>query len=192
MFTLLTDANNLDVLRKTLENNQKALLDNNLRIRVSDAETKKQVSRIIDNLFGEDYCRGFFMNQTLGQVADLFPKQGYILITNNSRVLPPRTIEHLLEDFLDHPNAGMISGWAEYSGMGKVEDIYDKEPVLQKDWVATGQRLCEADTIPLIGVMMKTRTFRDWYKASGDNLSLALRRGGYMNYIDTRLKYDWR
>ena len=121
----------------------------------------------------------------------------YVYLANQNVVIPRGGISLLYSDYVYKPTAGFISGlFAEYPTVCWVEDIYDvgSERYRWGDKKIHNDNLAEVDTVYPTGLLTKSLVFRDLFcktKLEGyDNLSygIRLRRQGYKNYLDTRVR----
>lgn len=132
----------------------------------------------------------------------LTPKNEYVFLANENIILPPTSLVKLYEDFLNNRCAGFISGeFQDRPTVYWVENVlyYEKDP----KYIYSNERkiegnLIEVDTISVYGLLTRLKLYNEYFcmedldRYGGHSFGVRLRRSGYQNYVDTRVKYKTR
>ena len=121
----------------------------------------------------------------------------YVFLANCSVVIPENTIKILLDGFLDHPNAGFITGnFTEYPVPLWLKDIYsDTSETIKSDSREITDNM-PIDTIFPFGMLTKREHYLEYYPKKDKpyrNLAygINLRRKGFTNYLTTKINYNY-
>lgn len=193
--------NNFFNLQRTLENNQGVILSNDSQIILRTEDVKESDCRdLVEKLFSKE-VKLLVKKDNIKQVFKDCLEDGLTFMTNNYAKIPVGTLEILLSDYLEHPNAGFISGhFVDYPVPYKVKRLYPKEEasggeyeqIIEWDKVEFQPGLNIVDTAIPYGMMTKSRLLKEWFgkkTLSGTRYGITLRKLGYQNYVDTRVKY---
>lgn len=122
-------------------------------------------------------------------------KNDYVFLLDNRMLLQSGSITSLQKGFLDNPTAGFIGGLnGNQPSVYWVKDIYGVPQYIYSEGDLE-RGLIEVDTSSVHGILTKTNLFEELFGLSdldgygSLSFGIRLRRQGYQNYVDTRVRY---
>ena len=172
---------------------------NSLLCIVSDKKLYVECRDFIREYFGGVNCLVVFSTRQLPlreSLEYLGDKNEFVFVANENLYLPPNTISGLYKDYTEHPKAGFIAGhFIEYPVGYWVNDIYSRAPKVIYSDERKLEDFQEVDiNLPPYGLLTRTNLFKDFFfrsLAHNGNYGLTLRRQGYTNYVDTKIRFRY-
>lgn len=197
LITVLNDKNNLNLLKQNLlavQSTKQYGLDI-----ICITKDKELYLTCRDILMDDEDSESLVIYEkkaTLEQAAKyISDKNEYVFLLKEGIKIPFDGLTQLLRDYYINNHAGFISAlFNSYPIIYKIDDIYGKfENYHYKDsWEENS--LVEVDTTPVKAMLTKTKLYKDIF--CKDDLvdwkdysyGVQLRRKGYKNFIDTKIK----
>ena len=164
--------------------------DENLYLDCRDLLKEYMINGECLTVFSE---RKHLLRESLDYLND---KNEFVFVANENLYYPQGTIARLYSDYLDHPKAGFIAGYFTEYPMGYwVDDIYSETPKVIYSNEKVLESLQEIDSImPPYGLLTRTENFKEFFfrgNLGGTEYGLNLRKVGFKNYVDTRIKLGY-
>ena len=201
LITLISGRKGFDNLKKTLVNLEPDWkIGLNILCLVSDENIFPEVRNYLVNVVNRGECLiEYVKNGTLKSGEPfLSDKKEFVFLLDENIVLPFRGLSKLVNNYVEKSTAGVISGIVENSpNFFWVENIYDEFP----DYKCSDRKLEDyallenVDICPSVGMLTEKSLYREFFcsedlESYGENsFCIKLRRRGYMNYVNTGVKY---
>lgn len=200
----------LNNLLESVENNIPDFVDNTYNIkflfytnnRTLYLEARKEIDYTLNSIDIYNLERLITFTPTISfneakNEIDRLSDNAFIFLWNENIVLGKGCLRSLLERYRTYPHAGFISGhFSEYPTVYFFEDIYnEKSKRLLWNDEDIEKELINVDTIYPYGIMTKYDNFYNFNfqndELSGLGFGIWLRKSGFLNYVDTTIKYKY-